>query len=198
MAIAEGWRAECDVCAFVYDSMEMRKRWDGHMVCKHCFEPRHIGDFYRYKSNERPLPFTRDRKITHRCYAVLSADISPVVDVWTILPLDTEIADANSEFNTTTHTFRPATTGSREFRFGIATYSEYGSVCNSSVALYKNGAELKRIDSHEFRGGAGYHRLAGMYIDSTATSTDDYTVMYLTDGQHNIWDLDSGTFLEVK
>lgn len=197
MKNSSDWLAECDSCGFVYYSSQLRKRWDGLMVCKKDYEPRHPSDFYRYKSMETSLPFIRDRKINYRCYATLSADVTPTTDAWTLLGLNTEIADALAEFTTGTSTFRPNSTASREFRFGVA-ISNISGVYTLNVALYKNGTAVKTLS--EINGSnEGEARLAGMYIDSSATSTDDYTVYYyITGSAVTIEARDSGSYLEVK
>lgn len=194
---ATDWLAECDLCGFVYYSSQLRKNWKGQMVCKYDYEPRHPSDFYRYKSMETSLPFIRERKIAYRCYATLSADVTPTTGAWTKLGLNTEVADALAEFTTGTNTFRPNSTASREFRFGVA-ISNVSGAGTLNVALYKNGVALKTLSEVEFS-GEGAKRLAGVYTDSTATSTDDYTVYYYINGSSvTIEALDSGTFLEVK
>ena len=191
------WLVECEVCGFRCKNTEIKKRWDGRLVCEKDWEPRHIGDFYRYQSHERPLPYVRDRQIKYRCYVTRSADSSPTTGAWTLLPLNTEIADASSEFTTGTSTYRPAVTASREFRFGVAILNVSGE-CSLNVALYKNGSPLKVLNTI-YSHGPGVVRLSGMHIDSTATSTTDYTVRYfITGSTATIKALDSGTYLEVK
>lgn len=51
------WR-ECDVCGFDYLRSELRKRWDGAIVCKKDFEtkPRHM----QTKHKPRERSFRRD------------------------------------------------------------------------------------------------------------------------------------------
>ncbi len=41
------WLAVCDVCGLQYHSGQMRKRWDGLMVCKDDYETRHPQEFIR-------------------------------------------------------------------------------------------------------------------------------------------------------
>ena len=191
------WKAECDVCGFVFESSKIVKRWDGMMVDEKCYEPRHIGDFYRYRSREEPLPFTRDRKIKYRCYATLSADVTPTTGAWTTLGLNTEIADQYAEFTTGTSTFRPTAAGTREFRFGV-TITNVSGEATLKIALYKNGSAAKTSDQI-ITHGPGTRRLAVVWSDSTALSTDDYLVKYfITGSSATIEAHDSGTFLEVK
>ena len=35
----------CDVCGFQYKGSQLRKRWDGMMVCRDDFEERHPQDY---------------------------------------------------------------------------------------------------------------------------------------------------------
>jgi hypothetical protein len=49
----------CDVCGFKYKNTEVRKRWDGLIVCEADYETRNILDFYKPKNDVHTLPFTR-------------------------------------------------------------------------------------------------------------------------------------------
>lgn len=53
------WNALCDVCGFKFKSSDLRKRWDGLMVCDDDWETRHPQDFIRAITDEYPLPWTR-------------------------------------------------------------------------------------------------------------------------------------------
>lgn len=56
----KNWNALCDVCGFKKKSSELRKRWDGMMVCADDWEPRHPQDFLRaVKETSNKLPWTR-------------------------------------------------------------------------------------------------------------------------------------------
>ena len=57
--IAGEWAAICDICGFKVKSSELRKRWDGLMVCEFDWENRHPQDFIRARPDQFPLPFTR-------------------------------------------------------------------------------------------------------------------------------------------
>lgn len=41
------WNAVCDVCGFEFKASQLRKRWDGQMVCSKDFETRHPQDLIR-------------------------------------------------------------------------------------------------------------------------------------------------------
>ena len=51
--------ADCDVCGFTYLASQLRKRWDGYMVCSVDFEERHPQDLLKIPRSERPVPWTR-------------------------------------------------------------------------------------------------------------------------------------------
>jgi hypothetical protein len=56
------WLADCGVCGFTYYASELRKRWDGVMVCASDFEERHPQDLLRIPRSERPVPWTRPQE----------------------------------------------------------------------------------------------------------------------------------------
>lgn len=53
------WKVVCDVCGFWYPSGEVLKRWDGLIVCKKDWEPRHPADFFKVKSEKAVPAFVR-------------------------------------------------------------------------------------------------------------------------------------------
>jgi len=58
---AGDWNAICDVCAQKYKASEMRKRWDGLMVCPNDYESRHPQDFLRAVPDRMAVPWSRPR-----------------------------------------------------------------------------------------------------------------------------------------
>lgn len=54
-----GYNALCDVCGFKYKAAQLKKRWDGLMVCNKDFELRHPMDFYTTRNDAHLLPWTR-------------------------------------------------------------------------------------------------------------------------------------------
>lgn len=52
------WNVVCDVCGFEFHSHELHKRWDGLMVCRDDWEPRHPQDFVR-SVKESTIPWSR-------------------------------------------------------------------------------------------------------------------------------------------
>lgn len=54
------WNCLCDACGFKRKSDELRKRWDGYMVCADtCWEPRHPLDFIRSGAERVGVPWSR-------------------------------------------------------------------------------------------------------------------------------------------
>ncbi len=51
--------AICDECGFKFKASELRKRWDGAMVCKIDFEVRHPQDFIRAIKDNPSVPWSR-------------------------------------------------------------------------------------------------------------------------------------------
>lgn len=55
------WNVHCDVCGFKFKSDEIRKRWDGLMVCDADFEHDHPQKFLRVKEDKQTVPFVREQ-----------------------------------------------------------------------------------------------------------------------------------------
>jgi hypothetical protein len=53
------WKVVCDVCGFQFPSGDVKKRWDGLIVCHNDWETRHPQDFLKVKSETRTPPFVR-------------------------------------------------------------------------------------------------------------------------------------------
>ncbi len=54
-----GWKAVCDRCGFEFYSFELKKEWQGLMVCHPCYETRHPQDFVRAVPDRQGVPWTR-------------------------------------------------------------------------------------------------------------------------------------------
>lgn len=52
------WNVICAVCGVQYKSDEIKKRWDGQLVCKDDWEPRHSLDFLRATTERGTVPFS--------------------------------------------------------------------------------------------------------------------------------------------
>lgn len=53
------WDAICDSCGRKYKASELRKRWDGLMVCSQDWEPRQPQDFVRAIVDRQAVPWSR-------------------------------------------------------------------------------------------------------------------------------------------
>jgi hypothetical protein len=54
------WRAICDRCGFKKWNYELRKEWQGFMVCRaECWEPRQPQDKVRAKADKQAPPWVR-------------------------------------------------------------------------------------------------------------------------------------------
>lgn len=52
------YNAVCQVCGFEFKADQLKKRWDGLIVCSQDFETRHPSDLYRPPTERGPLPWT--------------------------------------------------------------------------------------------------------------------------------------------
>lgn len=52
------WNVICQLCGREFKSDEIRKRWDGLMVCSSDYETRHILDFIRTPPDRSSVPYT--------------------------------------------------------------------------------------------------------------------------------------------
>lgn len=53
------WSVICDVCGFRFKSDEVRKRWDGLIVCTDDWETDHPQKFLRIREDGQTVPFVR-------------------------------------------------------------------------------------------------------------------------------------------
>lgn len=53
------WNADCDECGFTFKASQLRKRWDGAMVCDKDWEPRHPQDLLRVRKERGGVPWSR-------------------------------------------------------------------------------------------------------------------------------------------
>ena len=65
------WNAICDRCGFEFKMHQLRKDWQGLMVCREDWEPRHPQDFLRTRPERGGVPIARpepaDEEL-HVCY----------------------------------------------------------------------------------------------------------------------------------
>jgi hypothetical protein len=53
------WNAICDVCGFKFKASQLRRRWDGFMVCSEDYEERHPQDLLRVRPDRQSVPWVR-------------------------------------------------------------------------------------------------------------------------------------------
>lgn len=69
------WNVHCDVCGFKFKATDIKKRWDGLMVCKDDWEPDHPQKYIRVTEDIQVVPFVRhqaDNTFTYVCYIYAS------------------------------------------------------------------------------------------------------------------------------
>lgn len=59
------WNAYCDVCGFKFKASQLRKRWDGHMVCEKDYEERHPQELIRMPKEDTSVPWSRYHEPTY-------------------------------------------------------------------------------------------------------------------------------------
>lgn len=57
--ILGNYNALCDSCGRKFKALDLQKRWDGLMVCKEDWEPRHPSDFLRVQKEKIAVPWSR-------------------------------------------------------------------------------------------------------------------------------------------
>lgn len=57
--ILGNWNAICDSCGRKYKALDLKRRWDGLMVCREDFEERHPSDFLRVQKEKINVEFSR-------------------------------------------------------------------------------------------------------------------------------------------
>lgn len=53
------WNVNCDVCGFKFKSDEIKKRWDGLMVCPADYEADHPQKYLRVHEDKISVPYVR-------------------------------------------------------------------------------------------------------------------------------------------
>ena len=117
-----GWNALCDVCGFKFKSNELKKRWDGLMVCDADFEHDHPQKFLRVREDKIAVPWVRSRPE--------DIDVGPTCDYWTSSPMadfgtaDCAYIGGNTSVERLIELYRPGT--SSVALIAIAGYSIAG------------------------------------------------------------------------
>jgi len=98
------WNVLCDSCGRKFKASQIKKRWDGLMVCSEDYELRHEQDFLRVQKEKIAVPFSRPYPAadTYTGYICSIVEIRPLADVATAdcarvgLDLPYETADTES------------------------------------------------------------------------------------------------------
>lgn len=53
------WNAVCDLCSGKFKADDLKKRWDGLIVCAKDWESDHPQKYIRVRSDPKPVPFIR-------------------------------------------------------------------------------------------------------------------------------------------
>ena len=56
------WNAVCDTCGFKFKASQLKKRWDGLMVCSKDWEPRHPQDLIKAPTETPGVPWSRPER----------------------------------------------------------------------------------------------------------------------------------------
>ena len=79
------YNAICDSCGFKRKASDLRKRWDGVMVCADtCWEPRNILDFYKTRNDQHVLPFTRSDDTGETDWHLRSLESLARITLWMV------------------------------------------------------------------------------------------------------------------
>lgn len=65
---AGSWNIICQVCGRKFKSDEVKKRWDGLIVCNADFENRHILDFIKVREDDPAVPYVAPEPTDHFIY----------------------------------------------------------------------------------------------------------------------------------
>lgn len=74
------WNILCDVCGWKIKASESKHRWDGLIVCKSDWEPRHELDFIKARTEQNSIPFSRPEP-------AVDNEILTTCDFWSNSPM---------------------------------------------------------------------------------------------------------------
>lgn len=79
------WNSLCDKCGFKFKASDLKKQWDGLIVCKDDYETRHAQDFLRVQREKIAVPFSRPypEEDTYTGYICSVVEINPRADIAT-------------------------------------------------------------------------------------------------------------------
>jgi hypothetical protein len=77
------WKTVCDACGQRFLASDLRKRWDGLMVCERDFELRHPQDYVRAKIDIQAVPFSRTESTDYQYVPFhFTPGIYEVIGMW--------------------------------------------------------------------------------------------------------------------
>jgi hypothetical protein len=115
------WNALCDVCGHKFKSHQMRKRWDGLMVCEQDFEHDHPQKFLRVREDKIAVPWVRSRQADLELNVCTLWTSSAYADFGTA---DCAVVGRTPTFESLIELFRPGTASIAEI--AIAGYAMTG------------------------------------------------------------------------
>lgn len=77
------WNVICQLCGRQFKSDEIRKRWDGLMVCHNDYETRHPLDFIRATPERASVPYTSPEPTDTFVYVPRFSDAVAAADIGT-------------------------------------------------------------------------------------------------------------------
>jgi len=76
------WNTLCDSCGRKYKASQLKKRWDGLMVCKEDYETRHPQDLIQVQQEKITVDFSRPDPNDHFTGYVCSVrETNPLSDI---------------------------------------------------------------------------------------------------------------------
>jgi len=62
------WNGLCQVCGMKFKASDLRRRWDGLLVCSDDYELRHPMDYFKPRLEEPGIPWTRPDITIDECW----------------------------------------------------------------------------------------------------------------------------------
>lgn len=142
------YNALCDVCGFKYKASELKRRWDGLMVCDQDFETRHPLDFFRVRPESNRVKFINKETLPE-----ITISTSPITVLVTLLDIDgnpaagiiPEISNENPHIATTSNMSASNASGQTTFTITPVAIGttwikvHVGSVYSSSIKYVVEG-----------------------------------------------------------
>ncbi len=122
--ILGNWNALCDSCGRKFKATDLKKRWDGLMVCREDWEQRHPQDLLRVQREQISVPFARPYPAEDTYlpwnYSEFPKDI---------LPLD----DLVAKIITKRFGYDPTNSGYNSYAFNTAPLNDEGTTTSNAA-----------------------------------------------------------------